>query len=1031
MMVAGEPQFLPAFPPSPEPGAGENPQAASSAGNAHNDRHVSKSGGWRGPSIGALKGSGLKLLKTVGRTVGGKSGKHHKAPHEEPALEDSHGSASAEAHAVGEGEDDAEGAAQLQKALGGKEGAGKGTWRGTIRSCITGGSTNSCENPPVTGDMQNVEDVAGSGYTGKEGETIAAGEAKTVAEGMTVGGAGAGEASREDTVSGAVDAPVLPRDISMDTSFPAVAAPRTAATMQEGDASAAQAASSSTGSSSAGRLSPLLPSLPASSSLASLSHGTCSPSHTGEMTGRRSPRHTDELARSSAAGSPMNSREMNSREMNSREMKHSQMNSREMQPSPKHTGEMRRSPLSTGELNARSPMNTGELSATSASMGTNGSPHTPAVSRTNSARTRGASVSSSPYMSPKRGGMGNAEMFAFCPLAAGSASGRAHLRSSRSFSGSSSGPLTALKPLRLPALMEAVEEGDEEGIRAAVEDIRLALKGSSQNKERLVSEGGVPVLVDLTANSNDKETVEHAVTALYNISRMDSGRAAIFDTPGGAQSLVVALLSESEEARENAAAAVFCLFAPNSVKTGASGRRGERRGEGSGRGGSMGESMGESRGEEGGRSWRGVPGGSGNSSPSSSYMELPANSPVSLHHTIGGSRATGSSGLGFSLLRGGGRSPAAASTGISGSNSSSAVSLKGGASVVGVNPESLSEEHANTEVLRRGGSVGSIELGGGVGGGRRGVEDLTDDLLGSGGATGGSSKEIVEEAVTTSSIGSVEGSAGILLQSSVSYGSSGSQEERGSTERQRGGGIGGGNGGGGGEGKEQGIPGLPPRSGSIKGGDSSPMVGPRRGGGGLDSAAIGPSVDLKALKEAVCEVGAIPALVTIMKGGSARGRRDAMLALYVLLHGTERAEEFVQLGGVEHCLDCLKEESENDETLTTAPDPAMPPPPVNENSLEEKAMALVAVSADCQAGREAILGHSEGMQILVDGLEAPIQRVREDAVRVLLRLASNDEGAREQVVEEGIVVPLKRLVQVGSRRAVSDAQVLLQLLGSL
>ena len=144
-----------------------------------------------------------------------------------------------------------------------------------------------------------------------------------------------------------------------------------------------------------------------------------------------------------------------------------------------------------------------------------------------------------------------------------------------------------------------------------------------------------------------------------------------------------------------------------------------------------------------------------------------------------------------------------------------------------------------------------------------------------------------------------------------------------------------------------------------------------------------------------------------------------MLALYVLLHGTERAEEFVQLGGVEHCLDCLKEESENDETLTTAPDPAMPPPPVNENSLEEKAMALVAVSADCQAGREAILGHSEGMQILVDGLEAPIQRVREDAVRVLLRLASNDEGAREQVVEEGIVVPLKRLVQVGSRRCLT------------
>ncbi|CAI5962719.1 unnamed protein product [Closterium sp. NIES-65] len=58
----------------------------------------------------------------------------------------------------------------------------------------------------------------------------------------------------------------------------------------------------------------------------------------------------------------------------------------------------------------------------------------------------------------------------------------------------------------------------------------------------------------------DPLTVEHAVTAIFNICRMEAGQKEIF-SEGGLESLVDVLRAaeNNEAARENAAAAIFCL----------------------------------------------------------------------------------------------------------------------------------------------------------------------------------------------------------------------------------------------------------------------------------------------------------------------------------------------------------------------------------------------------------------------------------------------------------------------------------------
>ncbi|CAI5457548.1 unnamed protein product [Closterium sp. Yama58-4] len=164
----------------------------------------------------------------------------------------------------------------------------------------------------------------------------------------------------------------------------------------------------------------------------------------------------------------------------------------------------------------------------------------------------------------------NNDIYAFCPLAT-SAGGiptpRSHrlsesgLPGSRSFSSTIGIPAarSTVEPLKLGPLISAVASGSEEEIRDAVYCVRRALKGCPENKERLIRSGGIPFLVSLM-KVPDPLTVEHAVTAIFNICRMEAGQKEIF-SEGGLEALVDVLRAEenNEAARENAAAAIFCL----------------------------------------------------------------------------------------------------------------------------------------------------------------------------------------------------------------------------------------------------------------------------------------------------------------------------------------------------------------------------------------------------------------------------------------------------------------------------------------
>ncbi|CAI5469081.1 unnamed protein product [Closterium sp. Yama58-4] len=164
----------------------------------------------------------------------------------------------------------------------------------------------------------------------------------------------------------------------------------------------------------------------------------------------------------------------------------------------------------------------------------------------------------------------NNDIYAFCPLAT-SAGGiptprsqrlsESGLPGSRSFSSAIGIPAArpTAEPLKLGPLISAVASGSEEEIRDAVYCVRRALKGCPENKERLIRSGGIPFLVSLM-KVPDPLTVEHAVTAIFNICRMEAGQKEIF-AEGGLETLVDVLRSaeNNEAARENAAAAIFCL----------------------------------------------------------------------------------------------------------------------------------------------------------------------------------------------------------------------------------------------------------------------------------------------------------------------------------------------------------------------------------------------------------------------------------------------------------------------------------------
>ncbi|CAI5935368.1 unnamed protein product [Closterium sp. NIES-64] len=187
---------------------------------------------------------------------------------------------------------------------------------------------------------------------------------------------------------------------------------------------------------------------------------------------------------------------------------------------------------------------------------------------------RSASLERSPESYGVKSAVSNADMYAFCPLAvASSTPGRRPPRRGPGGSGSFSGryarspspqraaqPAAPVEPLRLGPLIVAIGQADVTAIRDAVKAVRAAIKATPENKKRLIQAGGVQFLINLVAESPDGDTVEHAVTVLYNVCREEGGRDAIVSgAEGGLEALVKALRAEKSAARENAAAALFCL----------------------------------------------------------------------------------------------------------------------------------------------------------------------------------------------------------------------------------------------------------------------------------------------------------------------------------------------------------------------------------------------------------------------------------------------------------------------------------------
>ncbi|CAI5459474.1 unnamed protein product [Closterium sp. Yama58-4] len=205
---------------------------------------------------------------------------------------------------------------------------------------------------------------------------------------------------------------------------------------------------------------------------------------------------------------------------------------------------------------------------------------------------RSASLERSPESYGVESAVSNADMYAFCPLAvASSTPGRRPPRRGPGGSGSFSGryarspspqraaaPAAPVEPLRLGPLISAIGQADVTAIRDAVKAVRAAIKATPENKKRLIQAGGVQFLINLVAESPDGDTVEHAVTVLYNVCREEGGRDAIVSgAEGGLEALVKALRAEKAAARENAAAALFCLaWGIQTVSGNVKGGRGSR-----------------------------------------------------------------------------------------------------------------------------------------------------------------------------------------------------------------------------------------------------------------------------------------------------------------------------------------------------------------------------------------------------------------------------------------------------------------------
>ncbi|CAI9783974.1 unnamed protein product [Fraxinus pennsylvanica] len=93
--------------------------------------------------------------------------------------------------------------------------------------------------------------------------------------------------------------------------------------------------------------------------------------------------------------------------------------------------------------------------------------------------------------------------------------------------------------------------------RSAAAKLRLLAKNRADNRALIGESGAVPALISLLRCS-DPMTQEHAVTALLNLSLLESNKSAITDA-GAVKSLIYVLKTGTENSKQNSACALLSL----------------------------------------------------------------------------------------------------------------------------------------------------------------------------------------------------------------------------------------------------------------------------------------------------------------------------------------------------------------------------------------------------------------------------------------------------------------------------------------
>lgn len=110
---------------------------------------------------------------------------------------------------------------------------------------------------------------------------------------------------------------------------------------------------------------------------------------------------------------------------------------------------------------------------------------------------------------------------------------------------------------RVIKLVEDLQSHSNETQGAAAEELRLLAKHNMENRVIIGQTGAIPPLVSLLY-SKVKETQEHAVTTLLNLSISEENKAMIAEAEA-IEPLIHVLRSGTEGAKENSAAALFSL----------------------------------------------------------------------------------------------------------------------------------------------------------------------------------------------------------------------------------------------------------------------------------------------------------------------------------------------------------------------------------------------------------------------------------------------------------------------------------------